>query len=614
MVPERGGGGEASVPSPATPADIALELTQAVHDLTARGLFSAAQWAAEQLVGLELHTSSTSTSAPPPLPHQHQQQHHQHSNWQQQQHEHQHQHQQHPSHTEPQQPGPGRPAADPDEGHPLYLLARAHFIAKEYRRCAHALLGLRGRLPTFLRLHATYLAGEKRREEERVEKGGPLGPGADSSNPELEGLTAALEAELGVGPSNAGGGGGGGGGVVRQPDPFLMYMYGVVLAARGRSGEALDALAASLRAYPCNWSAWAAVQSICTRGGATSSPSSSPPAGWPSSTSAPSAAAVASLGPPSAAAAAAGPALSPPADLPMHWTRDFFLAALSLGCHQNQEALSRLQGLAQLFRGSLTVEAGVAQAQYNLQNFNEAQALYEDLLARDPYRIEGTDTLSNILFVKEAAAPLSVLAHRLAATDKYRPETCCVLGNYYAQQGAHEKAVEYFRRALRLDPRCLAAWTLMGHEFMEIKNTPAAIDAYRRAIDVCPQDFRAWYGLGQAYELLKMPFYALYYYRRAAQLRPADARMWCALAQCYVHEQVGLVDAAIRAYQRAVAHNDPDGIAVHKLAKLYESRGELDAAERLFRHSLQRLEDQGPGALQSQDAVEALCFMAARCK
>lgn len=35
--------------------------------------------------------------------------------------------------------------------------------------------------------------------------------------------------------------------------------------------------------------------------------------------------------------------------------------------------------------------------------------------------------------------------------------------------------------------------------------------------------------------------------------------------QCYVHEAVGLQDAAIRAYQRAVANNDPDGIAVHKL-------------------------------------------------
>ena len=47
-------------------------------------------------------------------------------------------------------------------------------------------------------------------------------------------------------------------------------------------------------------------------------------------------------------------------------------------------------------------------------------------------------------------------------------------------QGQHEKAVEYFRRALRLNGSYLAAWTLMGHEYMEMKNTPAAIGAWWR--------------------------------------------------------------------------------------------------------------------------------------
>lgn len=46
--------------------------------------------------------------------------------------------------------------------------------------------------------------------------------------------------------------------------------------------------------------------------------------------------------------------------------------------------------------------------------------------------VQGMDTYSNILFVKEAFAPLSHLAHRLAASDKYTPEACCVIGNYYS--------------------------------------------------------------------------------------------------------------------------------------------------------------------------------------
>ena len=111
------------------------------------------------------------------------------------------------------------------------------------------------------------------------------------------------------------------------------------------------------------------------------------------------------------------------------------------------------------------------------------------------------------------------------------------LGNHYSLRAEHEKAVKYFRRAIQLDRTYLSAWTLMGHEYVEMKNSHAAIEAYRRAVgrrsfltfswrlthlheeDVNRKDYRAWYGLGQAYELLSMHHYALHYYQRATALR-----------------------------------------------------------------------------------------------
>lgn len=41
--------------------------------------------------------------------------------------------------------------------------------------------------------------------------------------------------------------------------------------------------------------------------------------------------------------------------------------------------------------------------------------------------------------------------------------------------------MQYFRRALRLNPNYLSAWTLMGHEYVELKNPPAAIGEGGRA-------------------------------------------------------------------------------------------------------------------------------------
>jgi len=56
-----------------------------------------------------------------------------------------------------------------------------------------------------------------------------------------------------------------------------------------------------------------------------------------------------------------------------------------------------------------------------------------------------------------------------------------LVGNYYSLRAEHQKAVMYFQRALKLNPQYLSAWTLLGHEFMEMKNTTAAIQSYRQA-------------------------------------------------------------------------------------------------------------------------------------
>lgn len=74
-----------------------------------------------------------------------------------------------------------------------------------------------------------------------------------------------------------------------------------------------------------------------------------------------------------------------------------------------------------------------------------------------------SDTYSNLLYVLEDGPSLSLLAQRAQSIERFSPESCAVVGNYYSQKGKHEVAVKYFRRALELNPRYLSAYTLMGH-------------------------------------------------------------------------------------------------------------------------------------------------------
>lgn len=226
-----------------------------------------------------------------------------------------------------------------------------------------------------------------------------------------------------------------------------------------------------------------------------------------------------------------------------------------------------------------------------LAEFDRAEEAYTHIRRRDPYRLDGMDTYSNILYVKEAKEELGFLAHTAVQIDKYRPETCCIIGNYYSLRNEHEAAVTYFRRALAVNRKFLSAWTLMGHEYVEMKNTGAAIEAYRRAVDINPRDYRAWYGLGQTYEILRMFFYALHYYQKATALRPYDSRMWCAIAGCY--EEMDRPQDAVKCYERAVGLNDREGIARLKLATLYTQSGDADNAYKFYSEHVEQQDRNG---------------------
>ncbi|CAI5459191.1 unnamed protein product [Closterium sp. Yama58-4] len=557
----------------------------------------------------------------------------------------------------------GQEAMEKEEDSDEVLFARSLFDVREFRRAAHVLEGVGGRRALFLRCYALYLAGEKRKEEIILETSSqqqtlpgtnqqqqqipfpahpttssPDNPASPVANPELPRVQAELERERAAG----------------RLDAWERYLLGVVLAQRGREGEARVLLCESVREYPWNWAAWQQIEALCLDHDTY---------------------------------------LSLLPALPCHWMTLFALSSLLLSLHRNPEALSLCLHLAsppsssstssassssfshslshstqhaegeQGGRGGLRdgdggegkgqgeategrrgggertgaatgggvaggataggavggggggggfphstwVAAATATAHYNLRDFDSAEAVFTELTGVDPYRLEAMDTFSNILYVKEDFAGLSHLAHRVTKIDKYRPETCCIVGNYFSLKGRHERAVAYFRRALRLDRCYLSAWTLMGHEYVEMKNSAGAIQAYRRAVDINPRDYRAWYGLGQTYEILAMPYYALYYYRKAASLRPHDSRMWCAMGQCYEAQQLQQPEAAIRCYRRAVASNESEGLALHKLSKLYEGLGQMKQAAHFYKRNLDRMDSE---QVEGPELVEALLFLA----
>ena len=336
-------------------------------------------------------------------------------------------------------------------------------------------------------------------------------------------------------------------------DAFGLHVYGMVLLASDKTPPHAPAphtvLMQSLLAFPYNWSAWLDLAACTDR----------------------------------AAEPAIEHGLQP---LHSHVMYHFFCAHLQAAVHhQYAEALHILQKWTETLDGSPYVLTECAVAHYHLRQFGQAQRIWEDLHTAMPYRLDSLDLYSNILYVQEDAVRLSQLAHTAVQVDKYRPETSCIVGNYYSLKQQRAKAIQAFQRALAVDRTYGSAWTLIGHEYVEWKQTAHAMEAYRQAVEFAPNDYRAWYGLGQTYEFLSMYLYALYYYKQATKFRPDDARMWGAIGQVLVHLQ--RPDDAIRAYERALQLDDSEGVATLKLANLYNEQNKREKAAQCYSRHLQ---------------------------
>lgn len=433
---------------------------------------------------------------------------------------------------------------------PRYLMARSFFDCKEFERCAAVFLprqisygtattpsvpaklqatpardsrpssvlsptiGIRrpARGPAvprnlsqrslFLALYARFLSGEKRRNEDSETILGPT-DGPATANKEVSGILAILQEYFQDrgGLQN-----------LENSQGWLDYLYGIALARSNSEALAKQWLIRSVNINPFNWSAWLEL--------------------------------VALLG------------SSEEVDqvrehLPQHLMTVFFLIQCCQDLfQQDAEAYDNLSRMLEIFPNSAFLLQQRATLLYHARDHDNAMKIFDGLLRTDEHRLDGMEIYSNLLYVLPNRPKLATLAALASDTDKFRPETNCILGNYYSMISEHEKAVLHFRRALTLDRNFQAAWTLMGHEYVELKNTQAAIESYRRAVDANRKDYRAWYGLGQGYEMLECHSYSLFYYQRAAALCPGDPKMWAAVGNAY--GKCGKTKHAIQAYKRAL--------------------------------------------------------------
>lgn len=454
------------------------------------------------------------------------------------------------------------PAITMDENEVLdydkFIMARSYFNCKEFDRCSQVLNGCKSGNSLFLKLYCNLISIDKKNCEETDGSVNlfqlPQGSNTDNHNNDSDSIINQSNSSKDLNSKLSK--------IIQEitkfqesnkPNAFLYYLLGVIYNKKKNFRLAQQQFYNSLRIFPYNWSCWQElIQSLTTFDESIEFINKIKSSKNSLSTNI--------------------------------MFKIFEVVILQEFYQQSHDLHNKLNQLIDIFPNFVFLKVQKFLICYHSLDYYQAELIFDSILVDDPLRLDDLDTYSNMLYVMEKKSKLSFLAQYTSTIDKFKPETCCVIANYHSMKGEHEKAIMYYKRALVLNKNCLSAWTLMGHEFVELKNSHAAIESYRRAVDINPKDFRAWYGLGQAYEVLDMHLYSLYYYQRSTNLQPLDKRMWQATGNCY--EKINKFDDAIKSFEKALAidnlnkANDSgneingfDPFICYKLASIHEKIG-----------------------------------------
>lgn len=367
----------------------------------------------------------------------------------------------------------------------MYKRALSLFNLREFGSVAYSLVDCQdNKACVFLRLYSLYFIACRTISTRR--QADTHNPQRDDSSAVSEELSPIAEIYAHIEMSSA----------IVENDPFLLYLKGLVADKLQLTDTAISCLAQSLVLYPYNWSAWVDLTRIVKIGNEETILTQALQA------------------------------------MPNCLAKRLYFIS-SLECFSKDAILRELSDLSLTFHDSIYLSLQKASLLYSYNEYELCASIFETVFSKNPYLLDRCDEYANVLYVLNDRPKLSLLAQRCDKIDKYRPESCIVIGNYYSLRGDHTKAISYFRRAIKLNSSSSLPWTLLGHEYIELKNRHAAVEAYRCALDLCPRDFRAWFALGNVYKLIRLPYYAIYYFKRAASLRPRDPRFWVALGECY---------------------------------------------------------------------------------
>ena len=151
--------------------------------------------------------------------------------------------------------------------------------------------------------------------------------------------------------------------------------------------------------------------------------------------------------------------------------------------------------------------------------------------------------------------------------------------------GKPRKAIEYYDKALEINPRDAMGWNSKGVALMKLGKPEQAIECYNNALEINPRDAMAWTAKGIALGRMKKPEQAIECFDKVLEINPRYATAWS--NKGIVLGVLGKFEQAIECYDKALEINPRYGMAWRNKGSALRRLGKSEQAIECFDKALE---------------------------
>ncbi|OGS42772.1 MAG: hypothetical protein A3K76_06455 [Euryarchaeota archaeon RBG_13_57_23] len=219
-------------------------------------------------------------------------------------------------------------------------------------------------------------------------------------------------------------------------------------------------------------------------------------------------------------------------------------------------------------------------------DFDTAIQKINEVLRYSPESKEAALLLVEALVAKGEIKEASARAHSYYEKNRNDPMAWYWRGVVASKEGRWGAAVQYFSKAVTLDPKYLAAWTAMGEELLAHNKSPGADESFTRALELDPENPRAWLGKGKTMYVMNRWGAAIQSLDKYTLLMPRDLEAWKFKADILLEKEK--YKRAVEAYDKylELAGDESNalgrkGIALNAIGMTGDAKKCLEEAVRL---------------------------------